>query len=307
MKKVIYLTLSLFAATTFAQEISQERVKAVISTLSSDEMKGRLIGTEENESAAHYISKVFKENKLEYCVGDSYLVPFQYKGKTVYNVCGIKKGNSEKMLGFSGHFDHIGTNTEKGDNIFNGADDDASGITALIGISDYFKNKKPEFSMVFMAFNGEEAGLLGSKAISEDKGMEKVNKNLVALFNFEMIATESEFGKDAMFMTGDGFSDLANLFNEYSEGTLKIFPDPYAKQQLFYRSDNVSFAKKNIVAHSFSTADMSKIKHYHQVNDDFSIVDIENMTSMINNFAKTVEKMSPKKFAPKYKSTVKLI
>lgn len=306
MKKVIYLTLSLFAATTFAQEISQERVKAVISTLSSDEMKGRLIGTEENESAAHYISKVFKENKLEYCVGDSYLVPFQYKGKTVYNVCGIKKGNSEKMLGFSGHFDHIGTNTEKGDNIFNGADDDASGITALIGISDYFKNKKPEFSMVFMAFNGEEAGLLGSKAISEDKGMEKVNKNLVALFNFEMIATESEFGKDAMFMTGDGFSDLANLFNEYSEETLKIFPDPYAKQQLFYRSDNVSFAKKNIVAHSFSTADMSKIKHYHQVNDDFSIVDIENMTSMINNFAKTVEKMSPKKFAPKYNSTVKL-
>lgn len=306
MKKVIYLTLSLFAATTFAQEISQERVKAVISTLSSDEMKGRLIGTEENESAAHYISKVFKENKLEYCVGDSYLVPFQYKGKTVYNVCGIKKGNSEKMLGFSGHFDHIGTNTEKGDNIFNGADDDASGITALIGISDYFKNKKPEFSMVFMAFNGEEAGLLGSKAISEDKGMEKVNKNLVALFNFEMIATESEFGKDAMFMTGDGFSDLANLFNEYSEGTLKIFPDPYAKQQLFYRSDNVSFAKKNIVAHSFSTADMSKIKHYHQVNDDFSIVDNENMTSMINNFAKTVEKMSPKKFAPKYNSTVKL-
>ena len=128
----------------------------------------------------------------------------------------------------------------------------------------------------------------------------------MALFNFEMIATESEFGKDAMFMTGDGFSDLANLFNEYSEGTLKIFPDPYAKQQLFYRSDNVSFAKKNIVAHSFSTADMSKIKHYHQVNDDFSIVDIENMTSMINNFAKTVEKMSPKKFAPKYNSTVKL-
>jgi len=306
MKKVIYLTLSLFAASTFAQEIPQERVKGVISTLSSDEMKGRLIGTQENESAAHYISKIFKENKLEYCVGDSYLVPFQYKGKTVYNVCGIKKGNSEKMLGFSGHFDHIGTNSEKGDNIYNGADDDASGITALIGISDYFKNKKPEFSMVFMAFNGEEAGLLGSKAISEDKGMEKVNKNLVALFNFEMIATESEFGKDAMFMTGDGFSDLANLFNEYSEGTLKIFPDPYAKQQLFYRSDNVSFAKKNIVAHSFSTADMSKIKHYHQVNDDFSIVDIENMTSMINNFAKTVEKMSPKKFAPKYNSTVKL-
>lgn len=306
MKKVIYLTLSLFAATTFAQEISQERVKAVISTLSSDEMKGRLIGTEENESAAHYISKVFKENKLEYCVGDSYLVPFQYKGKTVYNVCGIKKGGSEKILGFSGHFDHIGTNTNSGDNIYNGADDDASGIASLVVISDYFKDKNSAFSLVFMAFNGGEAGLLGSKALSEDKGMENITKNMAALFNFEMLATESEFGVNAMFMTGDNFSDLDELFNKYSAGDLKIFPDPYAKQQLFYRSDNVSFANKNIVAHSFSTADMSKIKHYHQVNDDFSIVDIENMTSMINNFAKTVEKMSPKKFAPKYNSTVKL-
>lgn len=269
-------------------------------------MKGRLIGTPENDQAAHYISKLFKENKLEYCVGDSYLVPFQYKGKTVYNVCGIKKGNSEKLLAFSGHFDHIGTNEDKGDNIYNGADDDASGITALISISDYFKNKKPEFSMVFMAFNGEEAGLLGSKALADDAGMEKISKNLVALFNFEMIATESEFGKNAMFMTGNDFSDLDDLFNDAASGLIKIHPDPYAKEQLFYRSDNVSFAKKKVVAHSFSTADMSKIKHYHQVNDDFSIVDVENMSNMINNFAKTLEKLTPKNFAPKYNDKVKL-
>lgn len=306
MKKLSVLTLSLFSFFSLAQEVTQETVKTVITTLASDEMKGRLIGTPENEQAAHYISKLFKENKLDYCVGGSYLVPFQYKGKAVYNVCAIKKGSSEKMLGFSGHFDHIGTNTDKGDNIYNGADDDASGITALISISDYFKNKKPEFSMVFMAFNGEEAGLLGSQALSEDKGMEKINKNLAALFNFEMIATESEFGKNAMFMTGDEFSDLEDLFNHHAEGVIKIYPDPYAKQQLFYRSDNVSFAKKKIVAHSFSTADMSKIKHYHQVNDDFSIVDVENMTNMINNFAKTVEKLSPKNFAPKYNDKVKL-
>ncbi|WP_312074830.1 M28 family peptidase [Chryseobacterium sp.] len=306
MKKLVYLTFSLCSIFTLAQEVTQESVKKIVSTLSSDEMKGRLLGTPENEQAAHYISKLFKENKLEYCVGDSYLVPFQYKGKTVYNVCGIKKGNSEKLLGFSGHLDHIGTNEDQGDNIYNGADDDASGITALVSISDYFKNKKPEFSMVFMAFNCEEAGLLGSKALADDAGMEKINKNLVALFNFEMIATESEFGKNAMFMTGNDFSDLDDLFNDAASGLIKIHPDPYAKEQLFYRSDNVSFAKKKVVAHSFSTADMSKIKHYHQVNDDFTIVDVENMTNMINNFAKTLEKLTPKNFAPKYNDKVKL-
>lgn len=305
MKKITYIFLSVFSATVFAQEVSTEKVKTIISTLASDEMKGREIGTKENDKAAEYIATLFKENNLDYCTGNSYLVPFDYKGKTAYNVCGIKKGNSEKFLGFSGHFDHIGTSNEAGDNIYNGADDDASGITTLAGIAEYFKNKKPEFSMVFMAFNGEEKGMLGSTAISEDENLNKIYNNLSALFNFEMVATESEFGKNAVFITGDGFSDLDELFNQNAVNGLKIYPDPYAEQQLFYRSDNVSFVKKKIIAHSISTADMSKIKHYHQANDDMSIVNAENMTQIINNFAKTLEKLNPKNFNPKYNNKVK--
>ncbi|MCU7617775.1 M28 family peptidase [Chryseobacterium sp. PBS4-4] len=305
MKKLTYLIFALFSATAFAQDVSQDMVKNVISTLASDQMKGREIGTPENEYAANYIAKLFKENKLEYCTGDSYLIPFDYKGKIAYNVCGIQKGKSEKTLGFSGHFDHIGSNDKPGDNIYNGADDDASGITTLVGISDYFKNKKPEFSMVFMAFNGEEKGMLGSTAIAADKKLDKIYNNLTALFNFEMVATESEFGKNAVFITGDEFSDLDELMNSHSENGLKIHPDPYASEQLFYRSDNVSFVKKKIIAHSISTANMSKIKHYHQVNDDMTIVDIENLTQIINSFGKTLEKLNTKNFNPKYNSKVK--
>lgn len=305
MKKLNYLVLSLFSTLCFAQDVSTEKIKTVISTLASDKMKGREIGTPENDNAANYIAALFKENKLEYCTGTSYLVPFDYKGKTAYNVCGIKKGKSEKILGFSGHFDHIGTADGPGDNIYNGADDDASGITALAGISEYFKDKKPEFSMVFMAFNGEEKGMLGSTAIAEDKSLDKIYSNLSALFNFEMIATESEFGKNAVFITGDEFSDLDELFNKNAVNGLKIYPDPYASEQLFYRSDNVSFVKKKIIAHSISTADMSKIKHYHQVNDDINIVDLQNLTGLINNFGKTLEKLNPKNFNPKYNDKVK--
>lgn len=306
MKKLTYLVLSLFSATTFAQEVSTERIKTVISTLASDEMKGREIGTTENENAANYIATLFKENNLEYCTGNSYLVPFDYKGKTAYNVCGIKKGKSEKTLGFSGHFDHIGVSKKGGEDIiYNGADDDASGITTLVGIADYFKDKKPEFSMVFMAFNGEEKGMLGSTAIAEDKGLEKIYKNLAALFNFEMVATESEFGKNAVFITGDEFSDLDELFNQNAVNGLKIHPDPYSSEQLFYRSDNVSFVKKKIIAHSISTADMSKIKHYHQLNDDINVVDFDNLTQLINNFGKTLEKLNTKNFNPKYNDKVK--
>jgi Zn-dependent M28 family amino/carboxypeptidase len=305
MKKIAYLAFSFLSITTFAQEVAKERINTVISTLASDEMKGREIGTVENDNAANYIATLFKENNLEYCTGNSYLIPFNYKGKTAYNVCGVKKGKTDKYLGFSGHFDHIGTNNKSGDNIYNGADDDASGITTLVGIADYFRNKKPEFSMVFMAFNGEEKGMLGSKAISTDKNLDPIYNNLSALFNFEMVATESEFGKNALFITGDEFSDLDELFNQNAANGLKIHPDPYASEQLFYRSDNVSFVKKKIIAHSISTADMSKIKHYHQVNDDVSVVDFDNMTQIINNFGKTLDKLSPKNFTPKYNDKVK--
>jgi len=305
MKKLTYLTFSLFSIFSFAQEVSTERVQTVLATLASDEMKGREIGTAENENAANYIAKLFKENNLDFCTGNSYLVPFDYKGKTAYNVCGVKKGKTEKFLGFSGHFDHIGTSNNPKDNIYNGADDDASGITTLVGIADYFKNKKPEFSLVFMAFNGEEKGMLGSRAISKDENLNPIYDKMTALFNFEMVATESAFGKNALFMTGDEFSDLDELFNKNAANGLKINPDPYASEQLFYRSDNVSFVKKKIIAHSFSTVDMTKATHYHHENDDVNVVDFENLTTIINNFGKTLDKLSPKNFEPKYNDKVK--
>ncbi|RKS96328.1 M28 family metallopeptidase [Chryseobacterium defluvii] len=305
MKKLAFFTVTLFSVFTFAQDVSPDRIKTVISTLASDDMKGREIGTPENDNAAKYIARLFEENNLEYCTGNSYLVPFDYKGKTVYNVCGVKKGKSDKYLGFSGHFDHIGTSNKSGDNIYNGADDDASGITTLVGIADYFKDKKPDFSMVFIAFNGEEKGMLGSKAIAKDKNLDKIYNNLYSLFNFEMVATESQFGKNALFMTGDEYSDLDELFNQNASDGLKIHPDPYAAQQLFYRSDNVSFVKKKIIAHSLSTVNMNKASHYHHESDDVSVVDFDNLTQIINSFGKTLEKLTPQNFAPKYNNKVK--
>lgn len=305
MKKLAFLALSVFSIGISAQEVSKERVQTILSTLASDEMKGREIWTPENDKAAEYIASLFKENNLEYCTGNSYLIPFEYKGKKAYNVCGIKKGKTDKFLGFSGHFDHIGTSDKTGDNIYNGADDDASGITTLTGIAEYFKNKKPDFSMVFIAFNGEEKGMLGSKAISTDANLDKIYNNMTALFNFEMVATESQWGKNALFMTGDEFSDLDELVNKNAANGMKINPDPYASQQLFYRSDNVSFVKKKIIAHSFSTVDMTKAHHYHNESDDVSVVDFENLTNIINNFGKTLEKLKPSNFAPKYNDKVK--
>ena len=304
MSKISFIIAIFSSSLFFSQDVSKERVTKVLSTLASDEMKGREIGTPENDSAAVFIAKKFKEDNLDFCTGDSYLVPFQYKGKTVYNVCAIKKGKSDKTLAFTAHFDHIGSTKSSGDNVFNGADDNASGVTTIIGLADYFKNKDSEFSQMYIAFNGEEKGMKGSKAISDLEKLQPKYQNITALFNFEMVATVSQFGANSLYMTGDEFSDLDELINAHAENGLKINPDPYLGQQLFYRSDNVSFVKKKIIAHSFSTVDMRTAKHYHQLNDDIKVVNFENLTQIINNFGKTVEKLNPENFKPVYNNSV---
>lgn len=304
MYKAFILSLLLGSSLLSAQEVSKERVVNVLSALASDDMKGREIGTAENDSAAVFIAKRFAENNLDFCIGNSYLVPFDYKGKIAYNVCGIKKGKSDQILAFTAHFDHIGTSKNTDDKVFNGADDNASGVTAVIGLGDFFKTKKPNFSMMFIAFNGEEKGMKGSKAISELENLKPKYTNINALFNFEMLATVSKFGPNSLYMTGDEFSDLDELFNANAVNGIKINPDPYVGEQLFYRSDNVSFVKKKIIAHSFSTVDMNTAKHYHQLNDDLEIVNFENLTQIINNLGKTMEKLKPENFQPTYNSTV---
>lgn len=306
MKKIAIILSLGFSALGFSQSVSKERIVDVLSTLASDKMMGRDIGTPENDSAAYYIAEQFKKNNLDFCVEKSYLVPFEYKGKKVYNVCGIRKGKSDKYLAFTGHFDHIGFNNNEGDNIYNGADDNASGTTAVVALSDFFKKKKPNFSHIYIAFNGEEHGMKGSYAIANDPIAEKLNKDIVALFNFEMIGTQSSFGKNAVYITGDEFSNFDELLNQYSQDGLKIHPDPYKAFDLFLRSDNVSYAKKKVLAHSFSTVDMSKATHYHQVNDDVRIIDFDNLHLLINSFGKTIKKLKPKNFQPKYNEKMKL-
>ena len=306
MKKISMLLAIFGSLSIFSQEVSLSKVTQVLSTLASDEMNGREIGTPENDSAAVYIGRQFKENNLDFCVGDSYLVPFQYKGKVAYNVCGIQKGKSEKTLAFTAHFDHITSAKSTGDQIFNGADDNASGVTTVVGLGDYFKTKNPEFSLMYIAFNGEEQGMKGSKAIADLQNLQSKFQKITALFNFEMMATVSKFGPNAVYMTGDEFSDLDELFNAKTVNNLKINADPYLGQGLFYRSDNVSFVKKNIIAHSISTVDMTTAKHYHQPNDDITVVNFNNLTQIINNFGKTIEKLTPENFSPKYTDQVNL-
>jgi hypothetical protein len=204
----------------------------------------------------------------------------------MHNVVGILEGKSKKdeFVIFSGHYDHLGyLATTNGDSIANGADDDASGTTAVIALARYFKKmKNNERTLVFVAFTAEEIGGFGSKYFSENMNPDKI----MAMVNIEMIGKPSKWGKNAAFMTGFDKSDLGKIMQKNLVGTpFQINPDPYPEQDLFYRSDNATLARQGVPAHSFSTDQIDSDKLYHTVDDEYESLDVSNIVATIKALA----------------------
>jgi hypothetical protein len=204
----------------------------------------------------------------------------------LFNVAGMIPGKSKEMevVVFSGHYDHLGITTPvEGDSIANGADDDASGVTAVISLARYYKKlNNNERTLIFVAFTAEELGGFGSKYFSQ-----KLNPDdVVAMFNIEMIGKDSKFGKNTAFITGFERSDFGEILQRNLEGTeFKFHPDPYPEQNLFYRSDNATLAALGVPAHTISTDQIDSDKLYHSVNDEFETLDSRNITSTIKAIA----------------------
>lgn len=202
------------------------------------------------------------------------------------NVVGVIPGKSKKdeFVIFSGHYDHIGVGKPvNGDSIYNGANDDAAGVTAVIMLARYYKSLgNNERTLVFTAFTAEEVGGFGSQYFSRQFDPAKV----MAMFNIEMIGTESKWGKNSAFITGYEKTDMGTIMQKNLEGTGFVFhPDPYPNQQLFYRSDNATLARLGVPAHTISTAKMENELHYHKVSDEVSTLDLDNMTEIIKSIA----------------------
>ncbi|RYU93878.1 M20/M25/M40 family metallo-hydrolase [Emticicia agri] len=202
------------------------------------------------------------------------------------NVVGVLPGKSkpDEMVVFSGHYDHLGIQKAvDGDSIANGADDDASGTTAVIALANYFKKlKNNERTIVFAAFTAEEIGGFGSKYFSQQLDADKV----VAMFNIEMIGKASKWGINSAFITGFERSDFGTILQKNLKGTAFTFnPDPYPQQNLFYRSDNATLARLGVPAHTISTDQIDTDKLYHSVNDEVESLDIQNIVATIRAIA----------------------
>ncbi len=108
----------------------------------------------------------------------------------------------------------------------------------------------------------------------------------MAMFNIEMIGTESKWGKNSAYITGYEKTDMGSILQKNLTGTGFTFhPDPYPDQQLFYRSDNATLARLGVPAHTISTAKMDSEPHYHKASDHVETLDLENMAMIIKSIA----------------------
>ncbi|TXE08722.1 M28 family peptidase [Algoriphagus aquimarinus] len=207
------------------------------------------------------------------------------------NVVGVIPGKSRKdeYVVFGGHYDHIGIGRPdaKQDSIYNGANDNAAGTTAVMMLGKYFNELKDnERTLIFVAFTAEESGGFGSTYFSKQLDPDKV----VAMFNIEMIGTDSKWGPNSAYITGFEKSSMGEILQKNLVGSKFHFePDPYPKQNLFYRSDNRTLAELGVPAHTISTSKMEEAPNdepnYHKASDEIGTLDMDNMTEVIKAIA----------------------
>ena len=292
MFKQLTLFLLIFSGILSSQVISEELIKSHLFALSSDLMEGRKAGTIGIEKAAIYIEKEFERIGLGWFGGmNSYRQNFEERGLSLFNIVGYLEGKSKKneIVVISAHYDHLGIKKggDEEDVIFNGANDNASGVTAVLALAEHFSNQNNnERSLLFVAFTAEEMGLLGSNYFGK-----QINaKNIIAGINIERIGKESPFGPKTAWITGFDRSDFGRIIQQNLIGSdYKVFPDPYVNFNLFFRSDNASLAKLGVPSHTFSTSPMDKDLDYHKVSDEAKTLDLFTISETIKAIAAGVK------------------
>jgi len=201
------------------------------------------------------------------------------------NVVGVIPGTrSNEIVLFSAHYDHVGIEPPvAGDSIANGANDDASGTTAVIELARHFHAAgTPTRTLIFVAFTAEEVGGFGSQYFSRQLDPDEI----VAMFNIEMIGKPATDGPNTAWITGFERSSFGTILQEAVVGTpYRFYADPYPDQRLFFRSDNATLARLGVPAHSISTTPIDVDRDYHQVSDEVETLDLDHMTNTIQAIA----------------------
>ncbi len=268
MKKLTLVLLILSNYNLYAQKINQNTLLNDIQTLSSDSFEGRKTGSTGNLKAADYITNRFDEIGLK-SYNQNYRHPFTFRNRRNEEIQGINligyiKGKSENVIIISAHYDHVGINNSE---IFNGADDNASGVAVILASAKYFMENKPLNTLLFVAFDAEEMGLQGAYSFLDNP---PIPRELIKLnINLDMV---SHNDKSELYAAGTfkspAIKDIIQNADQNTGISIKFGHDQpdMGKDDWTMQSDHGPFAKENIPFLYFGVEDHND---YHKPSDDF--------------------------------------
>ena len=301
---IVFGVFGLFAGDCLAQEpkwTSEQSQQLLADTkrLAADEMQGRKPGTAGHEKAQEYLIDRFRTLELK-TFGSGYRHGFEYNKALSYgsgvNLIGWLEGSDipSSFIVYTAHYDHLG---KSGNKIYNGADDNASGVSAMLALAEYFSKNMPKHSMIFIATDGEEAGLFGAKAFV---GKPSVPLDSIKLnINLDMIGQGGR--RNTLFVAGTKrqpmLKEIVKTLSEQTRSRQFRMKPGHDKRTAGFRnrgnerfnwhdaSDHGPFIKKGIPYLYFG---VDAHKHYHEVTDDFEHLDTEFFLQAVSAIHQTV-------------------
>jgi hypothetical protein len=285
-------------------------IRSQMEFLASDALQGRGSGTHDELVAAVYLAAELRRIGVQ-PAGDNggYIQNVSTERRlrgggtepwNTRNVIGILPGRGPKLKDqvvlLTAHLDHLGVGTPvDGDNIYNGADDDASGCVAVLELAQALASgERPKRTVVFTFFGSEETGGQGDSFFLAHPPAPLAT--IVANLEFEMIGRPDPAVKpDELWLTG---FDRTNLGPELARHGAKLVADPHPEQQFFRRSDNFALARQGIVAQTVSSYGLHK--DYHRPSDDLNHIDFTHMEQAIHSMVGPIKWLVDADFKPEW-------
>jgi len=216
--------------------------------------------------------------------------------KETWNAIAILRGSTlpHETILLTAHLDHLGIGPEvNGDTIYNGADDDASGTTAVLTLARMLATGvRPKRTIVFALFGTEEIGGFGNRAFLAHPPVPL--SEIIANLEFEMIGRpDPAVPAGTLWLTG---FERSNLGPELAKHGAHLVNDPHPKEYFFQRSDNFALARQGIIAHTVSSFGLHH--DYHQPSDEVGTIDFKHMTNAIASMAGPIRWLADSNFKP---------
>ena len=219
----------------------------------------------------------------------------------VGRLTGSDPAQSREVILLSAHIDHVGNGrgpaAAGGDDIYNGADDDASGSTAVLEFAQAFaRGERPRRTIVFAWFGSEESGGAGSRFFA-DRPVVPLDR-MVANLQFEMIGRpDPKVPAHTLWLTG---YERSTLGPELAKRGAQLVQDPHPDQSFFTRSDNIQFARRGVIAHTVSSFGLHT--DYHQPSDEIDTIDFAHMTAAIRSLVEPIRWLADSSFTPQWRA-----